>query len=102
MCCSEGDVGDDPAKWYLSRLDELCWGEKFEQCCDAESAGALISHVSIVSVRLTSHQQLNMNLSIPMSNAFFDGDGFHVNSRQTNFSPVVNFCGIHCVTDVHM
>ena len=23
------DMGDDPNEWYLSRLDELCRGEKF-------------------------------------------------------------------------
>ena len=40
VCCSEGDMGDDPDKWYLSRLDDLCRGEKFEQSCDAESEGA--------------------------------------------------------------
>ena len=40
LCCSEGDMGDDPDEWYLSRLDELCRGEKFEQSCDAESEGA--------------------------------------------------------------
>ena len=40
VCCSEGDMGDDPDEWYLSRLDELCRGEKFEQSCDAESEGA--------------------------------------------------------------
>ena len=34
------DMGDDPDEWYLSRLDELCQGEKFEQSCDAESEGA--------------------------------------------------------------
>ena len=39
-CCSEGEMGDDPDEWYLSRLDELCRGEKFEQSCDAESDGA--------------------------------------------------------------
>ena len=37
VCCSEGDMGDDPDEWRLSRLDELCRGEKFEQSCDAES-----------------------------------------------------------------
>ena len=31
---------DDPDEWCLSRLDELCRGEKFEQSCDAESEGA--------------------------------------------------------------
>ena len=40
VCCSEEDMGDDPDKWYLSRLDELCRGEKFEQSCDAESEEA--------------------------------------------------------------
>ena len=39
-CCSEEDMGDDPDEWCLSRLDELCRGEKFEQSCDAESEGA--------------------------------------------------------------
>ena len=24
VCCSKGDMGDDPDEWYLSRLDELC------------------------------------------------------------------------------
>ena len=37
---SEGDMGDDPDGWYLSRLDELCRREKFERRCDAESEGA--------------------------------------------------------------
>ena len=37
VCCSEEDTGDDPDEWYLSRLDELYRGEKFEQSCDAES-----------------------------------------------------------------
>ena len=37
---AEEDMGDDPDEWYLSRLDELCRGEKFEQSCDAESEGA--------------------------------------------------------------
>ena len=40
LCCSEGDMGDDPGDWRLSRLDEFCRNEKFEQSCDAESAGA--------------------------------------------------------------
>ena len=40
VCCSEGDMGDDPDGWYLSRLDELWRREKFEQSCDAESEGA--------------------------------------------------------------
>ena len=40
VCCSEEDMGDGPSEWYLSRLDELCRGEKFEQSCDAESEGA--------------------------------------------------------------
>ena len=35
VCCSEEDMGDDPDEWYLSRLDELCRREKFEQSCDA-------------------------------------------------------------------
>ena len=39
VCCSE-DMGDDPNKWYLSRLDDLCRGEKLEQSCGAESEGA--------------------------------------------------------------
>ena len=39
VCCSEGDMGDDPDDWYLSRLDELCRGDKFEQSCDAEPEG---------------------------------------------------------------
>ena len=38
-CCSEGDMGD-PDEWCLSRLDELCRGEKLKQSCDAESEGA--------------------------------------------------------------
>ena len=28
VCCSEEDIGDDPDEWYLSRLDELCPGER--------------------------------------------------------------------------
>ena len=40
VCFSEGDMGVDPYEWYLSRLDELCRGEKFEQSCDAESEKA--------------------------------------------------------------
>ena len=40
VCCSEEDMGDDPDERYLSRLDELCRGEKLEQSCDAESEGA--------------------------------------------------------------
>ena len=40
VCCSEEDMGDDPDERYLSRLDELCRGEKFEQSCDAESEEA--------------------------------------------------------------
>ena len=40
VCCSEEDMGDDPDERHLSRLDELCRGEKFEQSCDAESEGA--------------------------------------------------------------
>ena len=39
VCCSEEDMGDDPDEWHLSRLDELCRGEKFEQRCGAESEG---------------------------------------------------------------
>ena len=31
VCCSERDMGDDPDGWHLSRLDELCRGEKVEQ-----------------------------------------------------------------------
>ena len=37
VCCSEEDMGDGPDEWYLSRLDVLCRGEKFEKSCDAES-----------------------------------------------------------------
>ena len=40
VCCSEGDMSGNPDKWRLSRLDELCRGEKFEQSCAAESEGA--------------------------------------------------------------
>ena len=40
VCCSEGDMGDDPDEGYLSRLDELCRVKKFERSCDAESEGA--------------------------------------------------------------
>ena len=40
VCCSEEDMGEDPDEWCLSRLDELCRGEKFEQSLDAESEGA--------------------------------------------------------------
>ena len=40
VCCSEEYMGDDPDGWYLSRLDGLCRGEKFEQSCDAESEGS--------------------------------------------------------------
>ena len=57
--CSEEDIGDDPDEWYLSRLDELSQGEKFEQRFDAESEGATC--LNCIRVRLTSHQQLNMN-----------------------------------------
>ena len=39
MLQCEGDMGDDPDEWYLSRLDELCRGENFEQSCDDESEG---------------------------------------------------------------
>ena len=46
VCCSEGDMGDDPDGWYLSRLDELCRGEKFEQSRDAESEGPCWFHIS--------------------------------------------------------
>ena len=49
VCCSEGTMGDDPNEWYewyLSRVDELCRCEKFEQSCDAESEGACWFHVS--------------------------------------------------------
>ena len=34
------DMGDYPNEWYLSRLDESCRCDKFEQSCDAESEGA--------------------------------------------------------------
>ena len=37
VCCSEGDMCDDPDEWCLIRLDELRMGEKFEQSCDTES-----------------------------------------------------------------
>ena len=40
VCYDEGTMGDDPNEWCLSRLDELCRCEKFEQSCDAESEGA--------------------------------------------------------------
>ena len=50
----------------------------------------LISHVSIVLVRLTSHLQLDMSRS-RMSNAFFHGEGFHVNGSWTRFNPDVQF-----------
>ena len=36
----KGTMGDDPNEWYLSRLDEFCRCETFEQSCDAESEGA--------------------------------------------------------------
>ena len=35
-------MGDDPDKWYLSRLDDLCRGEKFEQSCDLELKGRVV------------------------------------------------------------
>ena len=41
VCCSEEDMGDDPDEWYLSRLDELCRGEKFEQSFDSNRAAIL-------------------------------------------------------------
>ena len=40
VCCSEGDMRNDLKEWYLSRLDDLFRGEKFEQGFDAESEGA--------------------------------------------------------------
>ena len=40
VCYNEGTMGDDPNEWYLSRLDESCRCDKFEQSCDAESEGA--------------------------------------------------------------
>ena len=40
VCCSEGDMGDYFDERYLSRLDELCRGEKFEQSVAAESEEA--------------------------------------------------------------
>ena len=40
VCCNEGTTGDDPSEWYLTRLDESCRCDKFEQSCDAESEGA--------------------------------------------------------------
>ena len=46
VCCSDEDMGDDPDEWYLSRLDELCRGEKFGQSCDAESEEACSFHMS--------------------------------------------------------
>ena len=30
VCYSEGTMGENPNKWYMSRLDELCRCEKFE------------------------------------------------------------------------
>ena len=54
----------------------------------------LISHVSIVSVRLISHQQLDMSQSIPTSNAFVHGEGFHVNSSQARVNLVFTFVEI--------
>ena len=38
--CATGTMGDDPNELYLSRLDESCRCDKFEQSCDAESEGA--------------------------------------------------------------
>ena len=46
VCYTEGTMGDDPNEWYLSRLDELCRCEKFEQSGDAESEGACWFHMS--------------------------------------------------------
>ena len=46
VCCSEETMGDDPNKWCLSRLDESCRCEKFEQSCDAGSEGACRFHMS--------------------------------------------------------
>ena len=40
VCCSEETMGDDNNEWLLSRLDESCRCEKFEQSFDAESEGA--------------------------------------------------------------
>ena len=40
VICIEGDKGDDPDEWRLSRLDELRRSETFERSCDAESEGA--------------------------------------------------------------
>ena len=36
------------------------------------------------------------------SNAFFHGEGFHVNSSQTHFNPVVNFEEIRVFSSVHL
>ena len=36
----------DLNEWYLSRLDESCRCEKFEQSCDAESEEACWFHMS--------------------------------------------------------
>ena len=104
VCCSEEDMGDDPDEWYLSRLDMLCRGGKFEPKCHAESEGrVLISHVSIVSVRLISHQQLDMSKSIPNVEHVLSWRRFHVNSSQSHFDPVVNFQEIRvfqaCICD---
>ena len=41
VCCSQGTKGDDPNEWYLSRLDESCRCEKFEQSCGTDSEGCV-------------------------------------------------------------
>ena len=40
VCYDEGSTGDDPKKWFLSRLDELYRCEKFERGFEAESERA--------------------------------------------------------------
>ena len=45
VCCNEGDMGDDPDKWCLSRLHAFCRGGEFERGCDAESEGPCLFHM---------------------------------------------------------
>ena len=63
ICCSEGDMGDDPDEWYLSRLDELCRRERKSNRAATLSLKGRVDFTCLncISVRLTSHQQLDMN-----------------------------------------
>ena len=90
--CSEGDVGDDPDEQCLSRLDELCRGEKIEQSCDAESEGRVdftcLNCFQSDSFRISSRTCVSRSQAL---NAFFHGERVSCEQQLDKFQSSCQF-----------